>query len=84
VSGFGVRGATGRKVSRDTSHRCLACDRPAPKHSYCEMCRDRLRRGWECLEFTEYQTLNRHEMRRAQSAGTATAWAPFLPWETSR
>lgn len=80
---MGPRGNTGRKAP-SVNGKCLACDRPAPKHSYCGMCRDRLRRGWDCLEYTEEATPTRHEMRRARTSGDARAWAPLTPWETQR
>ena len=79
----GPRGNTGRR-NPDTTGKCLACSKPAPKHSYCHGCRERLAKGWLNLEFTEEATPTRQEMRRAKSAGTAVAWAPFLPWETQR
>jgi hypothetical protein len=30
---------------------CLACHRPVSrKHTYCSVCRKRLRQGWQCLD----------------------------------
>jgi len=30
---------------------CIGCGlRPAPKHRYCALCRERLDHGWQCLE----------------------------------